>query len=87
MKLLEICLYLSWKHDPTKKLLLTFETLAPEKVLKAAKNSNYIKLTRMAFHKTNAASVAGTSTGYISRVKTKQEPVTAMRTSNGSIRM
>ena len=41
---------------------LTFETLEPEKVFKRAIKVEHCKLTTRAFQKTNAATVAGTST-------------------------
>ena len=54
---------------------LIFETIAPEEVLKRAIKFEHSKLATMAFQKTNAATVAGTSTNYNSGEKSKQEPL------------
>ena len=65
---------------------LTFETLAPEEVLKRGLIFDHSKLTTMVFQKTNAATVARTCTKYNSVVKIKQEPVMAVPHSNRGTR-
>ena len=67
-------LFISEMKNMTLQDTLTFETLAPEEVIREAYKLKHSKITTMAFQK----KVAG--------MKFKKEPVMTVRTSNGSAR-
>ena len=77
-------LFISKMKNMTLQDTLTFETLEPEEVLERAIKLEHSKLTTMAFQKTKAAKVAGTSTNYTSGVKMNQKPVMAVRNSKNT---
>ena len=76
-------LFISKQKNMTLQDSLTFETLAPDKVLIRAIKFEHSKLTKMALQTTNAAGTAGTSTSYNSGFKIKPELIMAVRSSNG----